>query len=93
METSKAKHLAINPEMEEPRAIGKGMNCSQGIREGCMKGVTSSLGPEGEGEFHPADKEPHLGYCWWKRRKASSSRRGIDSTLPEGTYYSGKGPF
>ena len=51
------------------------MNCSRGITEGCMKGVTSSLGPEGEGEFHPADKGPHLGYCWWERRKASSSRR------------------
>lgn len=74
-ETSKAKHLAINLETEQPRAIGKGMSCSQGVREGCMRGVTSSLGLEGEVEFHAADKGPHLGCCWQGRRKASPSRR------------------
>lgn len=74
METSKAKHLAINLEIEE-RAVGNGMSCSRGIREGCVKGVTSSLGLEGEVESHAADKGPHLGCCWWGRRKASPSRR------------------
>ena len=40
-----------------------------------MRGVTSSLGLEGEVEFHAADKGPHLGCCWRGRRKASPSRR------------------
>lgn len=89
METSKAKHLAINLEIEE-RAVGNGMSCSRGIREGCVKGVTSSLGLEGEVESHAADKGPHLGVLLVGKKKSFSLQK---REALEVTYYSGKGPF